>query len=112
VSEQIGVRLGGDFTQPTRDRTYLFYGPSGTGKSLMVRALATECKAMVLDLSPYVVADNFTEKKRITELMYITFKVAKEFQPAIIVIDEIEHFFPSKTAKKKSKKGPPQAGKC
>ena len=73
------MRLGGDFTQPLKDRTYLFYGPSGTGKSLMVRALASETKAMVLDLSPYVVADNFTEKKRITELMYIAFKVAKEF---------------------------------
>ena len=111
VAEQIGVRLGGGFFQPGKDRTYLFYGPQGTGKSLMVRALANECNAMVLDLSPYVVADNFTEKKRITELMYIAFKVAKEYQPAIIVIDEIEHFFPSKAAKKKTKKGI-LAGKC
>lgn len=111
VSEQIGVRLGGDFFQPGKNRTYLFYGPQGTGKSLMVRALATECRAMVLDLSPYVVADNFTEKKRILKLMYTAFKVAKEYQPAIILIDECEHYFPSKKAKKETKRTL-QIGRC
>jgi hypothetical protein len=111
ISEQIGCRLGGGFHQPGKNRTYLFYGPQGSGKSLMVRALATECNAMVLDISPYVVADNFTEKKRITEMMYITFKVALEYQPSIILVDECEHYFPSKKAKKKGKRGP-QAGRC
>jgi hypothetical protein len=72
----------------------------------MVRALAHECGAIVLDLSPHVVGDTVLEKKRITELMYITFKVAKEFQPAIILVDECEHYFPSKKAKKKGKRGP------
>jgi ATP-dependent 26S proteasome regulatory subunit len=29
----------------------MFYGPMGTGKSLALRALASECDAMVIDLS-------------------------------------------------------------
>jgi len=41
----------------------------------------------------------------------MVFKVAKVFQPAIIMIDEIEHYFPGK--KKGGKKGRgPQVGKC
>ena len=111
IKEIVGIPLGAGFTEPGKMRTYLFYGPQGTGKSLMVRALATECRAMVLDISPYVVESMMTDKKEITKLMYTTFKVAKEFQPAIILIDEAEHYWPSKKAKKKTKKGQ-LAGKC
>ena len=111
IAELVGIPLGVGFTEKNKNRTYLFYGPQGTGKSLMVRALAAECRCMVLDISPYVVADNFKEKKRITEMMYTVFKVAIEYQPAIILIDECEHYFPSKKASKKGKRGP-QAGTC
>lgn len=111
-SEVVGIPLGAGFFDSNVNRTYLFYGPQGTGKTLMVKALATECRAMLLDISPYVVADVFTEKKKILELMYKVFKVAIEYQPAIILIDEVEHYFPSKKAKKKGKKGYQLAGRC
>jgi len=31
---------------------FLFFGPSGSGKTLAIRALATECNAMLLDITP------------------------------------------------------------
>jgi ATP-dependent 26S proteasome regulatory subunit len=31
--------------------SYLYYGPSGTGKTLMVRAVATETRSLVFDLT-------------------------------------------------------------
>lgn len=30
----------------------MFYGPMGSGKTLTVRGLQTECNALVFDLSP------------------------------------------------------------
>lgn len=102
VAEFVGIPLATEYFKPGLTNTYLFYGPQGTGKSLMVRALAAETNAIVLDISPYATADTIAgDKKKITEFMYIVFKVAKELQPAIILIDEIEQFFPLKKKKPK-----------
>ena len=35
-----------------KDFSYLFYGPQGSGKSLMVRAIASETRSLVFDYSP------------------------------------------------------------
>ena len=96
------------------NRTYMFYGPQGTGKSMMVRALATECRAMVLDISGYNVADRFPDKKRFQQMLVTVFRVAKEFQPAIILMDEVEQYFPKKLKPANKKKGQPAPviGKC
>ena len=42
VSELVGMPLGVGISDPKKLKTYLFYGPSGSGKSLMVKALASE----------------------------------------------------------------------
>lgn len=31
---------------------FLFFGPTGSGKTLAIRALAYECNALVIDLTP------------------------------------------------------------
>ena len=41
--------------------TYLFYGPSGGGKTLMVRAIATETRAIVFDLTLENLRKNLSE---------------------------------------------------
>ena len=46
------------------NRTFLFYGPQGTGKSLMVKAIASETRSMIFDISGHNVADRFPDKKR------------------------------------------------
>jgi len=37
---------------PLHVRSILFYGPYGTGKTMMARAIATETKSIIFDLSP------------------------------------------------------------
>ena len=97
-------------------RTFLFYGPPGSGKSLMVRAIATETRSLVLDISGYAVADRFPDKKRFQQMLVTTFRVAKKYQPAIILIDGIEQYFPGKPKKKANAKKsgipPPVIGRC
>jgi len=50
----------------------------------MVRAIAHESNSIVLDISPDIVGDRFTDRNSITKILYSVFKVAKTFQPAII----------------------------
>jgi len=79
----------------------------------MVQAIAHETNSMVLDISPDIVADRFTDKQSISKILFMTFRVAKTFQPSVILIDEIEHYFPGK--KKGGRKrggGGPVIGKC
>ena len=78
----------------------------------MVRAIVNETNAMVIDLSPDVVGDKFPDKATATKYFFMAFKVAKVFQPAIILIDEIEHYFPGKKKGGKKGKGGPVIGKC
>ena len=41
---------------------FLFYGPPGSGKSLMVRALAKECDATVIEISPTTFEGTYADK--------------------------------------------------
>jgi AAA+ superfamily predicted ATPase len=85
-------------------RSFLFYGPSGTGKTQVVRAIAAETKSVVFDLSPINLLGDPPKfpGKEAEKLVAMTFWVAKEFEPSIIYIDEAEKVWP---AKKKKKKG-------
>jgi ATP-dependent 26S proteasome regulatory subunit len=47
VRDTLGVK-GSKIKLPM---SYLYYGPSGTGKTLMVRAVATETRSLVFDLT-------------------------------------------------------------
>lgn len=83
---------------------FLFMGACGSGKTLVVRALSHECNAIVFDISPYNIINRFTDKASTNKLLYMTFFCAKEFQPAIIYIDEVESIFAG--GKKKKSTGP------
>ena len=82
----------------------LFYGPMGTGKSLAMRGLASECDAMLIDLSVCNLEGNYMDRASTNKMLYMAFTVAKEFQPAIIYMDDTDLVFPG--GKKKKSSGP------
>lgn len=106
VTEYIIFPLGSKLVRmrfPDNVRAFLFYGPAGTGKTQVVRAIAHETKSLVLDISPQNIEGHFAASKNESDKMVaMVFIVAKEFEPSLIYIDECEKIFP---AKKKKKKG-------
>lgn len=83
----------------------MFYGPTGTGKTQVVRAIATETNAVVFDLSPLSIFNQFAESKATSESMVARVMIAaKEFAPSLIYIDEAEKVMPGKKKKKKGQK--------
>lgn len=54
LSEYIAIPLGSAYAKEKLEKInyFMFYGPQGSGKTLAVRALANECNALVIDLSP------------------------------------------------------------
>lgn len=69
---------------------FLFYGAMGSGKTLAIRALGHECNALMIDLSPSTIENKATDKNSIAKMFYMAFTVAREFQPCIIYMDEVE----------------------
>lgn len=67
---------------------------------MIVRALAHECDAIVLDLSPSNIDGKMMDKESTKRLVAMTYVVAKNFQPSIIYIDECELVHPGGKKKK------------
>lgn len=66
VTENIIFPLGSPLVRkrhPDKIASFLFYGPQGTGKTAIARAIATETRAVIYDLSPYTIKDVYTERK-------------------------------------------------
>ena len=106
VTEYIIFPLGSELVRkrfPDNVRSFLFYGPAGTGKTMGVNAIAHETNSIVLDISPNFIDGKYPGgKKKDDEMIATVMLVAKEYQPSIIYIDEAEKVWP---AKKKGKKG-------
>jgi len=85
---------------PYAARSLLLYGPKGSGKTMLARAIATEVGATFLDLSPDTIAGKYLQAKTGSALLvYKTFLVAQDNSPAIIYMDNVEQIF--QAAKKK-----------
>ena len=66
----------------------LLYGPPGTGKTLLARALAYQIDAKFLKVVASSIVDKYIgESARVVREM---FAYAKENQPCIIFIDEVD----------------------
>jgi SpoVK/Ycf46/Vps4 family AAA+-type ATPase len=113
VMEYVIFPLGSELIRkrhPANVRSILFYGPEGTGKTLMVRAIASETKSVIFDLSPVATLGQYVGGRPETDKMVaMVMKAAKAYQPSIIYIDETEKVFPAKG--KKGKKGKKKGGK-
>jgi IQ and AAA domain-containing protein len=67
--------------------TILLYGATGTGKSHIVKSIATELGAQIFNLSPNNTAGQYVGKANVTKMLHVSFKVARAQAPSIIYID-------------------------
>jgi AAA+ superfamily predicted ATPase len=47
-------------------KTILFYGPKGNGKTLMADTIINETHSVLLDISPFNIANLFQDKQSVT----------------------------------------------
>ena len=91
---------------PVTTSSILLYGPAGVGKTMIARAIASHINAIFIDISPYTASESpyKGESKGLNKMLYIAFRVAKEYPPAVIYIDEVEKYFAGGKGKKSKKK--------
>lgn len=82
-------------------RSLLFYGPEGSGKTLMAQTIASELGALFINLSSSTIGNSFGGKEGATKLVHMVFTVAKEksFGPVVIYLDDCHEFFMGKVKK-------------
>ena len=102
VKEQIRVKMILPFTYPEKAKTYkvksgggiLLYGPPGSGKTMIAKAVAGELDATFFAIAPSEILNKWVgeSEKNIRKL----FESARQSAKAVVFIDEVESLIPKR----------------